>query len=143
MAVRVGYLQPIEPHHAETKYTDILLEGWARWASYERGPNGATPAGVVLRIPSVREGRYELRISDDEFTMVDARVAVLAERLREIVDLEYRGYWRGRHWTLTQEEKWNRIGLRRLPYRERLTAAQWTLYTLLLPHVAAWFKRVV
>lgn len=141
MAVRLDYLKKLDAHKTEARYIDVLLEGWAQWTGEERGPQPPTPAGTVLRIVSTREGIYKLRISDDEFVMVDARIAVLAERLREIVDLEYRNWWRGRYWSLLQEEKWRRLGLKRTPYNERLTAAQWTVYTLLLPHVEHWQQR--
>lgn len=131
----------VDADPVETKYVDILLEGWAKWARGERGPVPPTPAGIVLRIPFEREPRYELRISDDEFTLVDARVAQIADRLRQIVELEYRGFFRGRRHLLSQEEKWHRLGLKRIAYRQRLHAAQWTLYSNLLPDVDKWRQR--
>lgn len=141
MAVRLDYLEKHETTHVETMYVDLVLEGWAKWAREEEGPAKPTAAGILLRIPFEREGRYELQLNVDEFVMVDARIPILPYRLREIVELEYRGLWNGRRHLLTQEQKWDRIGLRRTPYKQRLFAAQWTLHTVLLPHIEQWRLR--
>lgn len=142
MAIRLDYLQRIDSEDgAETLYVDLVLEGWAKWARSDYGPPQPTPAGTVLRVVTVLEGRYELRLSDDEFTLVDGRVAVLPFRLREIVELEYRGFYGGRRYLLSQEQKWSKIGLRRTPYKDRLRGAQWALFAALMPHVEHWLKR--
>lgn len=141
MAAAREYELPAADFQSETKYTDLLLVGWAKWASPERGPQPPTPAGTVLRIPSVRDPEYELRISDDEFVFVDSRIAILIARFRQIVDLEYRGLWRGRYWLMTQEDKWGKLGIRRTAYSDRLAEAQRTLYKMLKPHVDQWRAR--
>lgn len=138
MAVRHDYLAKLETTHVETSYVDLVLEGWAKWSRDDGGPPRPAPAGELLRIASIREGRYELTLAHDEFCMVDKCIALLVERLREIVELEYRGMWLGRRHLLSQEQKWQRIGLRRTPYKERLSAAQWTIYDRLMPHVDVW-----
>jgi hypothetical protein len=142
MAIRLDYLSKVVIGDAgtETLYVDMLLEGWARWARDEYGPAKPTPAGNVLHVISVLEGRYELRMTDDEFTLVDGRVAVLPGRLREIVELEYRGYWHGRRMLLSQEQKWHIIGLRRTPYKDRLRGAQWSLFSTLMPAIEQWLQ---
>lgn len=141
MATRHDYLLKMDADGAETMYVDLILEGWAKWARNEMGPSKPIPAGDILRVISVLEGRYELRMTDDEFTLVDGRVAILPDRLKEIVELEYRGYWHGRRHLLTQEAKWGLVGLRRTPYKDRLRGAHWALFTALMPHIELWLKR--
>lgn len=135
--------EPISDPMDDTDYEfmDSLLEGWAKWAAPGAGPQPPTAAGVVLRIASVRDGEYQLRISDDEFTLVDSRIAILITRLRQIVELEYRGLWNHRYWLLTQENKWRRIGIGRKAYVKRLAQAQRTLFTSLKPSVFQWLGR--
>jgi hypothetical protein len=141
MAIRRDHLERMEEHGIETKYVDLILVGHARWANSWRGPAQPIPAGNLMGVVSVLEGRYEVRLSDDEFTLVDSKIAILADRLKEIIDLEYRGLWKGRRWLLSQEEKWNKSGLKRTGYVQRLGGAQWALHHLLLPNILAWRER--
>jgi len=141
LGVRRDYLQKLDPDKVETPYVDLVMVGWAAWSSGERGPHPPIGAGALLHMASERQGFYKLRISDDEFVEVDSRIALLAPRLRQIIELEYRGLWRGQFYSLGQEAKWRLMGLRRTAYSERLAAAQWTMYTLLLPHVEQWRTR--
>jgi hypothetical protein len=124
----------------DTDYSamDALLKGWARWAAPERGPQPPTAAGIVLQIASVRDGDYAVRVSDDEFTLIDSRVATLEQRHRLIIELEYRGLWRGRHWSLSQEEKWRRLGVGHTTYGKRRTEAQRALFQSLKPDILSW-----
>jgi hypothetical protein len=141
MAIRHDYLERLKDHGDETKYVDLVLEGWAKWVNSWRGPSQPVPAGNVMGVVSVIEGKYELRLSDDEFTLTDSKIAVLASRLRQIVELEYRGLWNNRRYLLSQEEKWRRLGLKRTEYSQRLGGAQWALHQLLLPHIEIWRER--
>jgi hypothetical protein len=137
-----GPADAVEPGD-DTDYTamDSLLKGWARWAAQERGPQQPTAAGVVLQIASERDADYRVRVSDDEFTLIDSRVAQLPRRLREITELEYRGLWRGRHFSLSQEEKWRRLGVGHTAYGKRRAQAQRTLFHALKPDVLGWIGR--
>lgn len=129
----------------DLEFIDRALVGWARWASDESGPNKPSEAGRVLSIAFVREGEYTLRLTDDEFTMLDSHIAVLNDRLRQIVELEYRNYWRGRRHLMTQEEKWRRLGLHYIAYGARLDQAKESIFRLvekLLDHyLDLWRKR--
>jgi hypothetical protein len=141
MAIRQDYLEKKQEHGEETHYVDLVLLGHAYWVSGERGPQQPVSAGNLLGVVTIREGKYYLRLSDDEFTLVDSKIAVLADRLREIIDLEYQNLWRGRYWSISQEGKWDKTGLKRTAYCQRLNAAQWALHQLLLPNIAAWRER--
>lgn len=141
MAARLDYLERLEETGEETKYVDLVLEGHAKWVSSWRGPSQPIPAGDIMGVISVREGKYELRLSDDEFTLVDSKIAILASRLKQIVELEYRGMWENRRWLLSQEEKWRKVGLKRTAYNQRLGGAQWALHQLLLPYIVIWRQR--
>jgi hypothetical protein len=141
MAIRHDYLERIEERGEETVYVDLVLVGHAFWVRGERGPSPPVAAGNLLGVISVHEGRYFLNLSDDEFTLVDGKIATLAERLREIIQLEYQNLWQGRYWSLAQEAKWYKIGLKRTAYSQRLTGAQWALHQVLLPDIKTWRER--
>jgi hypothetical protein len=141
MAIRHDYLEKIEDRGEETVYVDLVLVGHAYWVSGERGPSPPVSAGNLMGVISEREGRYFLTLSDDEFCLVDGKIQTLADRLREIIQLEYQNLWQGRYWRLSQEAKWYKTGLKRTAYSQRLTGAQWALHQVLLPDIEAWRQR--
>jgi hypothetical protein len=140
MAARLDYLQraQTDQHAYEMKYCDLVLVGHARWARTTRGPATPVPMGQLLGMPTVIEGRYELQLNDDEFTMVDSATAKLSKSLREIVELEYQCLFRQRYQSLSQEEKWGKLGLRRTEYSNRLDCAKSSIHTLLMPYIVMW-----
>jgi hypothetical protein len=114
-------------------FMDLLLAGWAQWASNDHGPSKPSAAGQVLRIASIRDGEYTLQLTDDKFTATEKRINCLAPRLVQIVHLEYRSYWDilrppARRWLLTQEGKWRRLGLGYTAYGDRLASAKKSLF---------------
>lgn len=118
-----------EPHdNAETKYVDRLLEGWAKWSQSSGIDQRPTSFGKLWHIHSVEEMGHELVISDDQFLVIDQCVASLHHRLRGVVYVEYLGYGTG-------EDKARRFGLKYTAYRQRLHAAQWTLFAFLEPEI--------
>jgi hypothetical protein len=133
MAIARDYLAPTDTQDAsETKFIDRLLEGWAKWARNTGIDQRPTCAGDLWQIQAIIEvGTYVMQITDDGFTLVDQRIANLPGRLRGIVFVEYMAAG-------TSEHKAHRLGLNRLGYRQRLHAAQWTLYANLLPEIDNW-----
>lgn len=137
MAIAQDWLEPTETQDAsETQFIDRLLEGWARWVSTNGVNLQPTPVGFLWRIPNLIIIGHELVLSDDGFTLIDQRIAILPGRLRGIVFIEYRSQG-------TSEQKAKRIGLNRLGYRQRLHAAQWTLFASLGPAVDLWRQKSI
>lgn len=138
MAIAKDYLEPTDTQDAsETKFIDQLLEGWAKWARNTGIDQRPTSAGDLWQIQAIIEARtHVLQITDDGFTLVDQRIAMLPGRLRGVVFIEYMD-------SGTSEHKARRLGLNRLSYRQRLHAAQWTLFASLLPEIDNWRQRVV
>lgn len=138
MPITRDYLEPTETQDAsETKFIDQLLEGWAKWARNSGIDQRPTCAGDLWQIQAIIEaGTYVMQITDDGFTLVDQRIAMLPHRLRGIVFIEYMGAG-------TSEHKAGRLGLNRLAYRQRLHAAQWALFASLLPEIDGWRQKPV
>lgn len=110
-------------------FMDMLLLGWGAWALNEPGPSGPVAAGRLLRIASILDAEYTMKLTDDEFTAVDKKIAVLEpRRYQEIVNLEYRSYWHGRRLLLTQEQKWARLRLGYTAYGNRLKHAKGSMF---------------
>lgn len=133
MAITKDYLEPTDTQDAsETKFVDQLLEGWAKWAKNTGIDLRPTCAGDLWQIQAMIDaGTYVMRLTEDAFTLVDRRIAKLPGRLRGIVFIEYMA-------SGNSEEKSRRLGLNRLAYRQRLHAAQWTLFASLLPEIDSW-----
>ncbi len=142
MAVRLDYLE--NSNDVEITFLDKVLEGWANWTKEGRpGPQREQQTGVLLAIPSILEGEYYIRLSDDDFVHLEQCIKALPDRFYEIVELEYRCYWDGIiRPGLSQEQKWRFLGGKRSPYRDRLRAAQSMLYGLMMPEIEHWRERL-
>jgi hypothetical protein len=135
MVIAHDYLEPTETqHNSETKFVDRLLEGWAMWVRRDGIDLRPTPIGFVWRIPGVLLLGQEIVITDDGFVLVDQGIAHLPGRLRSVVRIEYVE-------SDLEVEKWRQLGLNRLAYRQRLHAAQWTLFSFLLPDIDNWRQK--
>lgn len=114
---------PERSSSSEINLIDVLCVGWGAWARNDGIDLRPTPAGDLWKIQAVIDARdYVLKLSDDEFLIVDKRIALLPRRLRNVVFVEYTS-------NAANEEKPRLLGLRRPLYRERLRAAQWCLFT--------------
>lgn len=133
MAIQRDYLEPTETQHAcETKFIDQLLEGWAKWARNSGIDLRPTCAGDLWQIQAMIEAStYVMTLTHDAFTLVDGRIAHLPRRLYLIIFVEYMRQG-------TSEQKAKSMGLNRMAYRQRLHAAQWTLFASLQPDIDAW-----
>lgn len=137
MAIAHDWLEPTDTESAtETQYIDRLLEDWGKWQRNNGVRLSATAAGQVLGINSSNGRCWDLTITDDQFTLVDRGIAHLPKRLKVIVFLEY-------VMSGTQSDKWGRSGLNRLAYRQRLHAAQWSLFTSLADVIDKWRQKTV
>lgn len=137
MAIAHDWLEPTETKDAsETQFIDRVLEGWAAWARNTGIDLRPTSAGDLWQISTMIEARdYVLVMTDDAFVIVDQQVARLPRKLGLTVTLEYQD---GR----TSEQKARALGLNRLGYRQRLHAAQWILFTALLPSLDGWRREM-
>lgn len=133
MAIERDYPKPTETQDVtETQFIDQLLEGWAKWAHNTGVDQRPTAAGDLWQIQAIIEvGTHVLKLTDDAFVLVDQRIALLPNRLRNIVFVEYM-------YTGSNDQKARGLGLNRLGYRQRLYAAQWTLFSSLLPDIDRW-----
>ena len=135
MPITRDYLEPTTTDdHAETKFVDRVLYGWARWSHRGAVNLKPTSAGQLWRIVTPMLATYEIRMSDDDFVIVDRQVAHLPNRLKIVVHVEY--FRAG-----TAEEKSRSMGLSRIGFRQRLHAAQWALFTNLAPFVDSWRQK--
>lgn len=138
MIVR-DYLEPTETQdHTETQLIDHVLEGWGKWAQRGNVHLQPTAAGYIWRIPDLLTRNHELVLSDDKFEVVDRQVALLPQRLATVIFIEY---CRSDE-EATSERKAARAGLKRIGYRQRLHAAQWTLFSSLRPWLDLWRQRL-
>lgn len=138
MAIARDYLEPTETRdHTETKLIDAVLEGWGKWAQRGRVHLQPVAVGFIWRIPDLLTEHHELVLSDDKFDVIDQHVAVLPARLRIVVFIEYYGI----DDEATSERKAERAGLNRLGYRQRLHAAQWTLFSSLRHVLDIWRQK--
>jgi hypothetical protein len=133
MAIAHDWLEPTETKDAsETQFIDRVLEGWAAWARNTGIDLRPTSAGDLWQISTMIEARdYVLVMTDDAFVIVDQQVARLPRRLRLVVTVEYQD-------SRSSDQKAKGVGLNRLAYRQRLHAAQWSLFTALLPSLDGW-----
>jgi hypothetical protein len=115
----------------EIRFTDRLLEGWAKWAYISGIDQRIRQVGILWGIPSERTRSHVLELRDDDFVYLDQRIALLPERLRWIVEVEYMTGGPSR-------SKAQKIGLAYLAYRQRLHAAQWVTFAYLMPKVYGW-----
>lgn len=120
------YFEPTETQHAsETKFIDQVLEGWAKWAKNTGVDQRPTAAGDLWQIQAIiGAGEWVIELCDDNFVLIDQKIALLPYRLNQIVRVEYMDGGPSR-------VKAKRMGIAYLAYRQRLHAAQWALYTLL------------
>lgn len=137
MAIQHDYLEPTDTDAAtETQFIDRVLEGWAAWSRNTGIDLRPTCAGDLWQIQAMIEARdYVLVMTDDAFVTVDQQVAKLPRRLKFAIMVEYRD---GR----PSDAKARVLGLNRLAYRQRLHAAQWSLFTALLPSLDGWRQEV-
>lgn len=136
MAITRDYLEPTDTNdHSETKFMDLVLVGWSRWTRRGAQPNlQPVEVGRLWKIPDELRPNYDLSIPETGFLLLDKAIACLPQRLNSIVEIEYlQGF--------PSEEKPRRAGLNRLAYRQRLHAAQWTLYSVLQFHVDMWRQK--
>lgn len=133
MAITRDYLEPTDTQDSnETKFVDQLLEGWAKWARNSGIDQRPTCAGQLWQIQAIIEATtHVMQLTDDAFTLVDQKIAHLPRRLHAVVFVEYMGPG-------TSEHKARRMGLNRIAYRQRLHAAQWTLFAALVPEIHHW-----
>jgi hypothetical protein len=126
MAIEHDYLRPTETQDAtETQFIDQLLEGWAKWAHNTGVDQRPTAAGDLWQIQAIiGSGEWVIELYDDNFVLVDQKIALLPHRLNQIVFVEYTEDGPAR-------SKAQKMGLAYLAYRQRLHAAQWALHTLL------------
>jgi hypothetical protein len=126
MAITRDYLQPTDTQDAgETKFIDQLLEGWAKWARNTGIDQRPTAAGELWQIEMIiGSGEWVIELYDDNFVLVDQKIALLPQRLNQIVFVEYMEGGPSRSKALE-------MGLAYLAYRQRLHAAQWSLHMLL------------
>jgi len=126
MAIARDYLEPTDTQDAgETKFIDQLLEGWAKWARNTGIDQRPTAAGELWQIEMIiGSGEWVIELYDDNFVLIDQKIALLPRRLNQIVFIEYMEGGPSR-------AKAREIGLAYLAYRQRLHAAQWSLHTLL------------
>lgn len=131
MAITHDWLEPTDTKDAsETQFIDQLLEGWAKWARNTGVDQRATTFGDLWPTPTIIEvGTYVLELSDENFCLVDGRIAHLPRRLHSIVFIEYMGPGP------SAKQRADRMGLAYLAYRQRLHAAQWALFASLMPHI--------
>jgi hypothetical protein len=131
MAITHDYREPTDTKDAtETQFIDRVLEGWAKWARNSGINQRPVAFGQMFKSPTIIEvGDYVLELSDENFCLVDGKIAHLPRRLHAIVFVEYMGPGP------SSKEKAGRMGLAYLAYRQRLHAAQWALYASLLPYV--------
>ncbi len=122
---------------SEPGFIDQVLIGWAAWARNDGIDLRPTCAGDLWQIQAIIEARdYVLVLTDDSFLLVDQRVAILPGRLRAIIFVEYMDDG-------SKALKLRSTGLSRTAYRERLQAAQWSLYSALLPALDNWRQKSV
>jgi hypothetical protein len=138
MSIARDYLLPTDTQDAsETQLVDRLLVGWGAWARNDGIDLRPVAFGDLWQIQAIIEAReYVLQLTDDAFTYVDQHVAVLPRRLRVTVFCEYLEDG-------PPGEKPRRLGLSRIAYRQRLHAAQWALFTSLLPALDGWRQKSV
>ena len=116
----------------EVLFVDRVLEGWASWAHDDGIDLRPTCAGDLWKVQVIiKASTGILRMSDDAFVLIDQRIAGLPRRLRRAIFVEYTNQG-------TSTEKARFMGLNRIAYRERLTAAQWSLYAALMPQIETW-----
>jgi hypothetical protein len=133
MAITRDYLEPTDTKDAtETQFIDQLLEGWAKWARNTGVDQRATTFADLWPTPTIIElGTYVLELTDENFCLIDHKVAHLPRRLHAIVYVEYMGS------EPTAKQRAARMGLAYLAYRQRLHAAQWALYAALSEYLEA------
>lgn len=125
--------EPELEHANEVGFVDQVLKGWASWARNDGIDLRPTSAGDLWQIQAIIEARdYVLMMKDDDFVLVDQRIAQLPNRLKVIVFIEYASH------EAPREIKAREIGLTKGGYRQRLHAAQWTLFSLLMPVIDTW-----
>ena len=113
-----------------------MLEAWAFWSKRTGIDLRAHSAAKVLGITVVIEGQYHMPLTEDELLLVDRRIARLAERLRETLEVEY---FCG---NAPSTVKARSVGLKRTAYRQRLQGAQWAIFVALHPYVIGWMARL-
>lgn len=123
----------------EVKFADHLLEAWA-WLSRNTGlPRQTTHCSLgamVKRDPTedALAARVQvLDLSDEQFARIDREVGRLPKPLRRVVWTEY---WRPG--SGKQKARSMSPPMTYIDYRQRLNAAQWALYSALLPDVERW-----
>lgn len=126
----------VQGNQLEIAFVDLVLEAWAFWSKRTGIDLRAPSAAKVLGITFVVEGQYHLPLTEDELLLVDRRIARLAERLRETLEVEY--FWGAVPATM----KARGLGLKRTAYRQRLHGAQWSIFMALHPHVLTWMARL-
>jgi hypothetical protein len=126
MVIPRDYLEPTNTEDAsETRFIDQLLEGWAKWAHNTGVDQRPTAAGDLWQIQAIiGSGEWVIELYDDNFVLIDQKIALLPRRLNQIVFIEYMAEEPGR-------AKAAKMGLAYLAYRQRLHAAQWALHALL------------
>lgn len=133
MAIHRDYLEPTDTQDAtETQFIDQLLEGWAKWARNTGVDQRATIFGDLWPTPTIVEvSTYVLELTEENFCLIDHKIAHLPRRLHAIVFIEYMAM------EPTAKQRAAKMGLAYLAYRQRLHAAQWALYAALADHIEA------
>jgi hypothetical protein len=132
MSIAKDYLEPTDTQHqSETKFIDQLLEGWGKWSRATGIDQRPVQAGDLWKISQIIEaGDYVLKVMDDWFVLTDKSVASLPYRLKQVVIVEYIE-------PRSARTKAREMGLAYLAYRQRLHAAQWTVFAYLEPWIVA------
>lgn len=116
----------------ETSFIDQILCGWAHWSRSTGIDLRATQTGHLWQISTlIDEKDYHIQLTDDAFVSIDQAIAKLPHRLYTIVLTEYQD-------SRPSYLKARKLGLNRLAYRQRLHAAQWTLYAALTSTIDDW-----
>lgn len=130
MAIAHDYLEPTDTgSHSETKFIDQLLEGWGKWSRATGVDQRPVQTGDLWQIQQIIDvGTYVLKVMDDWFVLTDKSVSSLPYRLKQIVVTEY-------IYPMSSRTKAREMGLSHLAYRQRLHAAQWTVFAYLEPWI--------
>ncbi len=125
----------LEEGRDEVVFVDLLLEAWkydsrhtglprteskCAWPRFQAEPGDEIPEAVRV-----------LDLSDAQFLAVDRAIVKLPPALHRMIRVEY-------GMRAPQSARARHLNLSRLDYRSRLLAAQWGVYTALMPDVERW-----
>lgn len=116
----------------EVDYMDRVLVAWSHWAWNRASELGFPQSGVLWGLKEPAHSKADLNLDDDQFVLVDQRIARLPYRTgRKVIFVEY---FIGE----PLEVKAKRFNLSRRSYCRRLDVLRYDLYQSCMPQIEAW-----